>query len=146
MQAPSNHGDGQKRSHPRTNYASRLICQKSSEQTLQRMTEQGYPSLLNAILKRDDDVAFRLQDDISDKPHFLSMNPLCHAKCRNAYTNKKSVEERCRAKIQKREQTDNLQESQQRTPQILTRSGRSTTPIKNVLFVESHVTRKVIGH
>jgi len=86
MQAPSNHGDGQKRSHPRTNYASCLIYQKSLEQTLQRMTEQGYPSLLDAILKRDDDVAFRLQDDISDKPHFLSMNPLCHAKCRNAYT------------------------------------------------------------
>ena len=136
MQAPSDHGDGQKRSHPRTNYASRLICQKSSEQTLQRMTEQGYPSLLNAILKcDDDDVAFRLQDDISDKPHFLSMNPLCHAKCRNAYTNKKSVEERCRAKIQKREQTDNLQESQQRTPQILTRSGRSTTQLKEECFV-----------
>ena len=50
-------------------------------------------------------------------------------------TNKKSVEQRCRAKIQKREQTDNLQESQQRTPQILTRSGRSTTQLKEECFV-----------
>ena len=99
MQASSDHGDRQKRSRPRTDYASGFICQKSSEETLQRMTKQGYPSLLNAILKNDDDVAFRLQDDISDKEHFLSMNPLCHANCRNVYTNKKTMEQRCRAEI-----------------------------------------------
>lgn len=127
--------DGHKRSRPRTDYLSCLICQRSSDETLQRLTEQGYASLLNAVQKRDDEVSLRLQDDVLDKEHFLSMSPLCHAKCRNAYTNKKTVEQRCRAKIRKREQAENLQEPQQHNPQILTRSAGSTIKLKEECFV-----------
>lgn len=77
------------------------VEQKPSQETLQRMTEQGYHSLLNAIQNHDYDDVFRLHDDVSAKDQLLLKNPLCHVRCRNAYTNRKTVDQKCRAKLQK---------------------------------------------
>ena len=90
---------------------------------LQRVTEKGYPPLLNATLKHNNDVAFGLQDDVSVQDQFLFKNPMCHARCRNAYTNRKTVEQKSRAKLQKRGQAESCQESHQEPlPHISTRS------------------------
>lgn len=83
--------EAKKRSRPHTDYSRCIFCQQITQETVQRLSEQGYPTLLTAIQKRDDDTAFRLENDVASGPSkFLLQNPLCHAKCRNAYTNKKN--------------------------------------------------------
>ena len=103
----------QQRPRPQTDYSSCLICWKPPQETLQRVTEKGYPSLLNTILKCNNDVAFWLQDDVSAQDQFLLKNPMCHARCKNAYTNRKTVEQKSRAKLQKWGQAESGQQSHQ---------------------------------
>ena len=58
-------------------------------------------------------MAFWLQDDVSVQDQFLLKNPMCHARCRNAYTNWKTVEQKSRTKLQKQLQAESCQESHQ---------------------------------
>ena len=55
---------------------------------------------LYEVTHRIDDTALRLQDEITaDEEDFLSYGPLCHAKCRNAYTNKKTVAQKMKSHV-----------------------------------------------
>ena len=70
-----------KRRSTHTDYGSCLICQKGSDNDiLHQLTDVGYPAFLYAVTNREDDVSFRLRNDIvkqsdcnSDtiKHHFL---------------------------------------------------------------------------
>lgn len=87
----------EKRSRSDTDYSRCLICQHVSETVpLQQLTPLGYPALLNAVTKRMDEVAFRLERDIIDEHNFMLHEPKMHAKCRNSYTNRKTVEQKIR--------------------------------------------------
>ena len=79
-----------------TDYSKCVICQKETAESLQRITEKGYGSLVYAVNNRSDDISCRLSTDILYKEEFLSISPKCHSDCRNQYTNKKTVEQKKR--------------------------------------------------
>ena len=70
-----------KRKRPDTFYTACLICQKTDSKAgpLQKVTDQGYPALLYAVINRKDDVSFRLENELQPqcnwcKPPFLSFD------------------------------------------------------------------------
>ena len=81
-----------KRKQRHTNYSACLICQKTDSNAgpLQKLTDQVYPALQYAVANRHDDVSFRLENELDPQCAFLERNPVCHAKCRNKYTNRKT--------------------------------------------------------
>ena len=85
-----------KRKRPDTNYAVCLICQKTDSNAgpLQKLTDQGYPALLYAVINRKDDVSFRLENELEPQCDFLERNPVWHARCRAKYSNRKTVDQR----------------------------------------------------
>ena len=91
---------------PDTNYTACLICQKTDSNAgpLQKLTVKGYPALLYAVANRNDDVSFRLENELDPQCAFLERNPVCHTKCRNKYTNRKTVDQR-KSKFTKQEGT-----------------------------------------
>ena len=109
-----------KRCSHHTHFTQCIICQAPSKERLQRLTEKGYPALAFAVQKRDDSVARRLCKAVVYNT-LLSNNPLYHAKCRNAYTNRKTIQQKCRAKAKKHRQSDE-DETTQEDQQRLTRS------------------------
>jgi len=89
-----------KKKRQSTDFGRCVICQQSSAETVQKLTEKGFQSFLYAVTHRLDDTALRLQDEITaGEEDFLSNGPLCHAKCRNAYTNKKTVAQKMKSHV-----------------------------------------------
>ena len=75
-----------------TDYNLRVICQKSSSETVHNLIEKSLPALAFAVNNRVDDASERLKDAISNGVQsFLSILPKYHPRCRSLYTNKKSV-------------------------------------------------------
>ena len=84
-----------KRKRPDTFYTACLICQKTDSKAgpLQKVTDQGYPALLYAVINRKDDVSFRLENELQPQCDFLERNPVWHTRCRAKYTNRKTVDQ-----------------------------------------------------
>ena len=96
-----------KRRRPNTNYDGCIICQKGADThsgSMQKLTDHGYPALLYAVTNRKDEVSFRLQNEVEPQSDFLQKNPVCHARCRSKYTNRKTVDHR-KGKFAKHEDT-----------------------------------------
>ena len=96
-----------KRRRPNTNYDDCIICQKGADThsgSMQKLTDHGYPALLYAVTNRKDEVSFRLQNEVEPQSDFLQKNPVCHARCRSKYTNRKTVDHR-KGKFAKHEDT-----------------------------------------
>ena len=79
---------------------------------------------------RNDDIADRLRDDVICRDTFLEKQPKYHRRCRNTYTNKKSVDQKKRAKTLNNE----LEDKNQCAPHV-TRSSSSTREFTKVCFV-----------
>lgn len=79
-----------------TNYTACIICQitDSDAGPLQKVTNQGYPSLLYAVTNRKDDVSYRIDSELQPQCDFLGRNPLWHTKCCAKYTNCKTVNQK----------------------------------------------------
>ena len=89
-----------------TNYTACIMCQKTDSDAgpLQKVTNQGYPSLLYAVTNRKDDISYRLDNELQPQCDFLGRNPLWHTQCRAKYTNRKTVDQK-RKKVEKPEGT-----------------------------------------
>ena len=61
---------------------------------MQKLRDQGYPALLYAITNRKDDISFRLQNKVDPHSDFLEKNPVCLARYRSKYTNRKTADHR----------------------------------------------------
>lgn len=116
---------------PSRNYTLCIICQERIPDSLQSLTIAGYDAFLYAVNNRGDDTAKRLLDDVKCKDNFLSKHPKYHIKCRSRYTNKKTVEQRKRARLNIND-VDDVAKSE---ISIGTRSGISKVDFKKVCFV-----------
>lgn len=128
---------------PSTNYALCIVCQERTPESLQNLTNAGYDAFLYAVNNRGDDTAKRLLDDVKCKDIFLLMQPKYHTKCRSHYTNKKTVEQKKRA----RSNIDDADDTE--TPEISTGTRSATTKLdfkKCVLFVRRRETKLVTEH
>ena len=105
-----------------TDYTQCIICQAPSQASLQRLTVKGYQALVFAVEKRDDSVAHRLSEPVTNNT-FLSYNPMYHAKCWNSYNNRKTVEQKCRTKLGKHAV---VEEPAQESSHVLTRRSTNT--------------------
>ena len=128
---------GRKRISPHTDLTRCLICQKDlkNKWKLQKLTSQGHNSLTYAVKQRQDDIAFRLVNLI-EKENFLEKEPVCHQKCRDTYTNKKTVEQ---VTFKRQKGTGIKSESDENDHDALTRTrssiGCTSEDIKNNCFI-----------
>ena len=112
-----------KRISPHTDYTHCIICQAPSQASLQILTEKGYQALVFAVEKRNDSVAHRLSEPVTNNT-LLSYNPMYHAKCRNSYINRKTVELKFRKKLGKHAVVE--EEPAQESSHVLTRRSTNT--------------------
>uniref|UniRef100_UPI00358F3110 uncharacterized protein n=1 Tax=Myxine glutinosa TaxID=7769 RepID=UPI00358F3110 len=122
---------GRKRKSPsllKTDFTCCIICHKTTHDTLQQVTNNGYDTLLYAVTHRHDDTARRLQDDIICRDAFFDKQPKYHRRCRNMYTNKKSVDQKKRSKTTE----DDIVE---KTLPLVTRSSTSKAEFTMVCFI-----------
>jgi len=119
----------QKRDRSHTDYACCFVCQKGTEGgTLQKLTAKGYPAVLYAVENRQDDVSYRLRNDVTVEREFLEKNPVFHLRCRSTYTHRKNI-----ATKRKDEDTDITGSSSAYTPH--TRSASSCVNYKTECFI-----------
>ena len=87
------------------------------------------------MLFKNEMIPFRVVFTLIFQDTFFSKNPLYHARCRNAYTNRKTVEQKCRAKLKRYEEEDSSQCGTAESSKVSTRSTHAPVQFKEECFV-----------
>lgn len=78
------------------NFEQCIICQTITKEKPQQIKEKSFETITDTANSRRDDVAQRLQLDITSDSVFYDQNPVWHEKCRTSWTSKRNVHARKR--------------------------------------------------